>query len=104
MVTLADMKAEIGLDPLDAADDARASAALAAAVDYCNQVRPDHDWRNPAPRQKRGLLLLAVHLFERAGATGEEQNAGYEFGSPQLVGRHVQELIGIGRHFPPVVA
>lgn len=100
-----DVKSFLGLDPMDTFDDAWVDASLKAAVDYVRQRRPECNWDMPSPAQRIGLIMLAGRFYERRGADSTDQNAGYEFGGPiPMIGREIQELLGLGRYFGPVVA
>lgn len=103
--TVADVKSFLGLDPMDTFDDAWVDQSLKAAVDYVRDRLPGCNWDMPSPRQRLGLILLAGRFYERRGADGNDVNAGYEFGGPiPMIGREIQELLGLGRYFRPVVA
>lgn len=104
-VTAADVHDFLGLDPLDRIDDAWVKAATDAAVDYVSRVRPECDWRNPTASQRLGLIMLAARFYERRGADDQQQNAGYEFSGPiPLIGRQIEQLLGLGRWHEPVIA
>ena len=105
MVTAADVKSFLGLDPTDTIDDKWIQWALDAAVDYLALELPHRDWRNPTDRERLGMVMLAGRFFERRGADGNDVNAGYDFSGPiPLVGRQIEQLLGLGRYFGPVVA
>ena len=105
VIDKADVRDFLGLDPLDTFDDRWIEAACKAAVDYVTELRPDRDWVNPSQSERLGLIMLAARLFERRGADGNDQNAGYEFSGPiPLIGREIQELLRLGRYYRPVVA
>lgn len=104
-IKVEDVKSYLGLDPMDTFDDKWVDLALKAAVDYVRSKRPDCNWDVPSASQRAGLIMLAARFYERRGADGNDVNAGYEFGGPiPMIGREIQELLGLGRYYRPVVA
>lgn len=105
MIASADVKDYLGLDPLDTFDDKWIGWATRAAIDYVTAEMPDRDWINPTDRERLGLIMLAARFFERRGADGNDVNAGYDFSGPiPLVGRQIEQLLGLGRYWKPVIA
>ena len=68
-------------------------------------MRPDRNPRAASPSELLGLKMLAARYHERRGATATDITADYGFGGPiPLVGTEIQQLLGLGRFAPPVIA
>ena len=77
-IALGDVKAHLGIDPLDTIDDALIVECIAATYAFLGRVRPDHaGWDTHAtPDELWAIKLKCVELMQERGAT-DEQVADY---------------------------
>lgn len=111
--SLADLKVDMGIDPLDTRDDTRLLSALDAAVVFVERVRRNHfnfdkdplsELPAPTADLKLGTLLLAIRWHaRRRSPDGLVQMA--ELGAARIPGfdPDIDRLLRIGRHARPVV-
>ena len=100
VVTGDDVAAAIGLPFASATDEAWADMAAEAATVYAAPLPVSND---PAtePRARMGAVMLAVWLYKRRPMGTVEP--GFEFAPTSDEVTAFYQLLGLGRHAPPIV-
>ncbi len=73
-VQINDIKAHLGIDPLDTIDDALIVECIQATYAFLARVRPDHaGWdTNATPDEMWAIKLKTVELMQERGATDQD--------------------------------
>ena len=67
MVTIAEVKLQLGIPDNDSLEDHALENAIRAAVSYLGHVRPDRDWTAPDAHERAGIIWLVVAVFQEKG-------------------------------------
>jgi len=101
MISVGDLAAALGIPFAGAADEAWAALAVDAANTFAARTAHADD-PDLAPQVKVGTVMLATWLYRRRPAG--TVMPGFEFTPTSDEVTAFYQLLGLGRHQPPVVA
>jgi hypothetical protein len=111
-ITVDQVRAALGLDPADTADDEWLELCVAGVNQFVTDTRPDPDPNlvvshpmvlPPDGRTTWGAVQLATRWYARRNST--EVSAFVEMGGPPpSIDRDIEVALQVGRYFRPVVA
>jgi hypothetical protein len=104
-----DVRAALGLDPADAADDAWLTLCTLAVNQFVDDTRPVAPVTDPPTpvevdgRTKWGAVQLATRWYSRRNSS--DVSAFVELGGPPpSIDRDIEITLGLNRFYGPVVA